>query len=214
MPEPIEARLRTSEQVALARLQDCMVESLLEVDSGIILHGGTAIWRCYNGNRFSNDVDVYATDAQVKKLWHNFTWSLSKRGAAMDYPKIGRAIKVHNGEASTKLEAMEPYKGMHPTQMEYRKADGSTLFVTTPSLQDFINEKIYTYQKRKYVRDLYDIYHLTSAGGLQPGTKRNLRAFVKEIKRPIDEDKLRDLIYVGATPSFDTMVGLIRGRIR
>ncbi|MEM1546291.1 MAG: nucleotidyl transferase AbiEii/AbiGii toxin family protein [Candidatus Methanomethylicia archaeon] len=24
-----------------------------------VIHGGTAIWRCYGSNRFSEDVDVY-----------------------------------------------------------------------------------------------------------------------------------------------------------
>ena len=51
--EPIEIKLKSHVQVAIARVQDLAVESLLALDSKIILHGGTAIWRCYNGKRFS-----------------------------------------------------------------------------------------------------------------------------------------------------------------
>ena len=42
----------------IAELQDRVI---IELSSrfGIILHGGTAIWRVYGGRRFSFDVDLY-----------------------------------------------------------------------------------------------------------------------------------------------------------
>ena len=57
--EPIEIKLKSHIQVAIARAQDLAVESLLALDSKVILHGGIAIWRCYNGKRFSYDIDIY-----------------------------------------------------------------------------------------------------------------------------------------------------------
>ena len=80
MALPIELNLKDAKQVALARLQDYVVEALIAVEPNIVMHGGTAIWRCYGGNRFSEDVNVYASDSQVKKLHYYLTWALSKRG--------------------------------------------------------------------------------------------------------------------------------------
>ncbi len=60
--------LKTEHQLAVAALQDSVVESIFEMDENIVMQGGTAIWRCYNGNRFSEDIDIYATETQIKKL--------------------------------------------------------------------------------------------------------------------------------------------------
>ena len=169
-------------QVALARLQYSIVESLLEVDPGIVLHGDTAIWRCYSGNRFSEDVDICATDAQVDKPGKLITWSLSKRNIKMDYPlRTSRAVNVLSNDARSKFEAMEFPGGLKPVRMEFRKSDGSKMVVNTLSVGDFIKEKIPTYEKRKYVRDLYDIYHLTRVGGLSTKSKRMLSRFLSQL---------------------------------
>ena len=115
-------------QVALARLRYSIVESLLEVDPGIVLHGDTAIWRCYSGNRFSEDVDICATDAQVDKPGKLITWSLSKRNIKMDYPlRTSRAVNVLSNDARSKFEAMEFPGGLKPVRMEFRKSDGSKM---------------------------------------------------------------------------------------
>ena len=36
-----------------------IVETLYEIFDNAVLHGGTSIWRCYKGNRISEEVDVY-----------------------------------------------------------------------------------------------------------------------------------------------------------
>lgn len=93
MPEPIEAALKDEKQVALARLQDSIVESIVEVEPNIVFHGGTAIWRCYSSNRFSEDVGIYATPKQMKKLNWDIDRCLSKRNVHIEYP-IGEGAAV------------------------------------------------------------------------------------------------------------------------
>jgi predicted nucleotidyltransferase component of viral defense system len=214
MSMPIEINLKDARQVALARLQDYLVEALVEVEPNIVIHGGTAIWRCYGGNRFSEDVDIYTNNIQIKKLHNYLTWALSKRGVRMDYPigTVGTII-ISDGFVHTKLEAMVPPRRLKSEQKEYERINGSKFFISTLSIGNFIREKASTYQKRRYIRDLYDLYHLVSIEKPDLGTRKILIEFLNSIEAPIDEGKLKDLVYTGVAPSFKTMIDYISGRL-
>lgn len=56
---PLTLRLKKQAHKKVAEAQDLIVKELYSVFDGAVLHGGTAIWRCYGGNRFSEDVDAY-----------------------------------------------------------------------------------------------------------------------------------------------------------
>ncbi len=213
MAEIIERSLKTEKQIALARLQDAVVMAVNEVDPSIVMHGGTAIWRCYNGNRFSDDVDVYLTERQLEKINHGFTWALSKRNVKMEYPKIsGGNIIVFNDTARTKFEGMKKQRPIRPVQKDYTRVDGTKFVITTLSIEDFILEKIHTYGKRMYARDLYDIYHLCSIEPLSARVKKALKKFLGGIEKPLNEGTLKDIVYIGAAPTFETMVASIKGK--
>jgi predicted nucleotidyltransferase component of viral defense system len=215
MPDPIELSLRTEKQVALARLQDRVVEVLFELVPDVVMHGGTAIWRCYDGNRFSEDIDIYATDKQVDSLMKELTWMLSKRNVKLDYPKFNtRALAFSDDFARSTLGMMKLPARLTPVQKEYTRANGTKFAITTLSEQDFIIEKISTYQKRRYVRDLYDIYHLVNRVTTLGKARKALLAFLQSTEKPIDEEKLRDLIYAGVAPTFDTMITSVKGRLK
>ncbi|MEM0154725.1 MAG: nucleotidyl transferase AbiEii/AbiGii toxin family protein, partial [Methanothrix sp.] len=173
--ESIESRLKSEKQVAIARLQDIAMESVLVIDKKIVMHGGTAIWRCYNGKRFSFDIDLYASNAEVKVILEKLSWELHKRGAEMDYP-IGseRIITVHNPEALIKLEMLKKPTRIKSVQIEYTKTDGTKMFVNTLSASDFILEKIKAYESRMYIRDLYDIYILVANNEIDKKSKSKL----------------------------------------
>ncbi len=47
-------------QLKRAIVEDEIVELLLKHYENFVMHGGTAVWRCYGGNRFSRDVDFYS----------------------------------------------------------------------------------------------------------------------------------------------------------
>lgn len=211
--EPIEKRLKSEKQVAVARLQDRVMDSVLAISQSVILHGGTAIWRCYGGKRFSFDLDLYASSMQLRKLLNNLAWELEKRGMAMDYLSFtGHVISIHDEFASIKLEITDKPNGKNSVQKEYVRADGSKMFINTLSDEEFILEKIKAYVSRGYARDLYDIYHLLAfSPKLSMATKKKLRAFVKAILPPKDSKELQELVYEGIAPKFDTMVKYILG---
>ncbi|MEM0202298.1 MAG: nucleotidyl transferase AbiEii/AbiGii toxin family protein [Candidatus Micrarchaeaceae archaeon] len=184
------------------------------MEPGLVMHGGTAIWRCYNGNRFSEDIDLYATDEQMKTLDKELTWALSKRDVKLDYPKISmRVVTFHDEFASSKLEAMKPEKKVASVEKEFERANGSRFFINTLSAEDLIIEKVYTYQKRRFIRDFYDIYHLLDMAKQTTKVKRALSSLVENIEAPIKGQNLSDLVYIGIAPSFGTMLNRIKGKL-
>lgn len=215
MTEPIERLLKNESQVATARLEDSVVKAIYETDAGTVLHGGTAIWRCYNGYRFSSDVDLYLTDAQVKKFNHELTWNISKYQMKHDPPSHdGRRIRVFNDYAGTMIEAMKPPPGLKPVSAFYEAVNDTRFAVKTLSIDNFVKEKMRTYEKRFYARDLFDVYQLVINHDILQDTKKQVLKFVEGIKRPKDENVLKDIVYVGPAPTFDEMINGIRGRLK
>ena len=47
--DPIEKSLKSEKQIAIARLQDLAMDSILAIENSIIPHGETTIWRRFNG---------------------------------------------------------------------------------------------------------------------------------------------------------------------
>ena len=71
----------------------------------MVLHGGTATWRCYSGKRFSEDLDFYSSTfpgltKQFEKIGLSQGLSITKMKDA------GNVIfsTISNGRARVKLE--------------------------------------------------------------------------------------------------------------
>ncbi|MCL4380913.1 nucleotidyl transferase AbiEii/AbiGii toxin family protein [Candidatus Marsarchaeota archaeon] len=206
-----EVSLKTERQRELAMLQDRIVEAIFAIDQNLVMHGGTAIWRCYNGNRFSDDIDIYSSDSQVKTLLNKLDWAVSKIGINLKYLKFDeRTLIVSDNIATCKLKMMEYPKKIHPIEKEYLRANGTKFIINTLSADEFVIEKISAYQKRRYIMDLYDIYHLATNEVITAKTKSALKKFVLKIDTPIDEKNLRELVYVGVVPNFETIVLFIK----
>ena len=81
-------KLRKQAQKNIASAQDKIVEEIFKVfGKTAVLHGGTSIWRCYRGNRFSEDIDVYIPK-NLDKLNLVFE-NLEKIGFIIEKKKIG-----------------------------------------------------------------------------------------------------------------------------
>ena len=50
---PLQVKLKRETHRRIASAQDLIVQEVYAVFERAVLHGGTAIWRCYNGKRFS-----------------------------------------------------------------------------------------------------------------------------------------------------------------
>jgi predicted nucleotidyltransferase component of viral defense system len=56
---PLSLRIKKESHRKIAQAQDLIIEEVYKKFDRAVLHGGTAIWRCFNGKRFSEDLDFY-----------------------------------------------------------------------------------------------------------------------------------------------------------
>ena len=59
MKIPLMLRIKKKAHQDIAYAQDLMMEEVYRFFPKAVFHGGTALWRCYQGNRFSEDIDMY-----------------------------------------------------------------------------------------------------------------------------------------------------------
>lgn len=216
MKVPIAKELGRIDFVKIAELQDNFIASIYAIDHEFILHGGTAIWRCYSGNRFSYDVDGYIRSGkELGLIEKGLAWSLSKRGLRIDkFSAIGTTVRmqVSDQETHMKVEFGMEKKPLKPIDKAYERTDGTLLNVLTFTPEQFITEKIAAYESRRYIRDLYDIYFLINQAKVSI-VSRNLKNFIKNIEPPINENELKNIVYRGIAPSYKDMVEAITGKL-
>ena len=204
---PLEKRLKKRLHVEIGYLQDELVEILYNVSNNLVMYGGTAVWRCYKGNRFSEDLDFYG-QLDVKL----FVKKLKERGLTLNKEKQTENLifmKVSNGRVEVRLEINKSLakKG---TIVAYEKMDGSFFDVYALTVDEIILEKIDAYNSRRFIRDLYDIYHLVRTYAIDSGTKSKIKEFIDSIQPPVNENVLKALVYSGVPPTFKTMVNYLR----
>jgi predicted nucleotidyltransferase component of viral defense system len=92
---------------------------------------------------------------------------------------------------------------------DFELSNGTFILVYTLSPEDMIKEKINAYQKRKKVRDLYDIYFLLNFVEDKKKVKEDLTKFLSSFKKPVDEKDLEALIISGTAPTVEYMLRVI-----
>ncbi|MFH1398677.1 MAG: nucleotidyl transferase AbiEii/AbiGii toxin family protein [Candidatus Woesearchaeota archaeon] len=196
---PLSLKLKKELHRNIAAAQDQIVAEMYSVFNNAVMHGGTAIWRCYQGNRFSEDIDVYLQKDETKI---NMLFSkLEKRGFV-----VGKKCILENSlyselvqnRISVRFEAL--FKRANGILKEYETADGNMITVYTLSPEEFIAEKVDTYLKRLKIRDLYDIFFMLRYTSREK-VKEELEKLLKGYKSPIDEKELKALIIEGLVPS-------------
>ena len=209
---PLIFRLKKAKYKQIAKAQDILVEALYETFDYAIIHGGTAIWRCYKGNRFSEDVDVYI-DKDTRKINH-FYDLLLKKGFLIKKKKIGENSIYSTLEFERTIVRFEAlFKKVKGSLKEYEKTDGNFFTVYTLTPEEFIREKIEAYLKRMKIRDLYDIFFLLRYVEDISNIRQELSNFLNKFKNPIDEKELRILIIEGISPTAEEMLTYIKKKI-
>ena len=210
---PISNRLKKRLHVETAVLQDELLDVVYALEENAVLHGGTTIWRCYGGNRFSEDLDFYfpVTEEFERRL----VTKLKERNLQLlKYKKTENVLfaKISDGNVEVRLEVNSVDKNIRAIAKAYEKVDGNYIDIFTLSAEGLILEKISAYQSRKLIRDIYDIYHLTRYVEKDGLVKEQIRKFVSTMAKPLDEENLGVIVYSGAVPSFKQMIEAIRVR--
>ncbi|MBI5553306.1 MAG: nucleotidyl transferase AbiEii/AbiGii toxin family protein [Candidatus Diapherotrites archaeon] len=212
MKIPLYNRLKRQAHKEMAILQDILMDAVYSLEKNAVLHGGTAIWRCFQGNRFSEDLDFYASpkpafrekmEASLQILGIQFT--KFRETSATIY---SRASKENT---SVELEiALRPFK--NPSVSVYEKADGTTMDIYTPSVNELLIEKLNAYKNRRLIRDIYDAYHLSRYCEPNPAYNKTAFSLLENAPKPTDESNLKNLILTGVVPEYPEMIRTLQRR--
>lgn len=202
---PLEKRLKKAAHKKLAFAQDLIIGIIYTHFPRAVVHGGTAIWRCYNGNRFSEDIDVYVSKkSNEDKIFDNFLISLKSRGFVVKkFKRTANSIfsKFELSGVEIRFEAV--FRDIKNFLVKpFELADGTFANVYTLSPEDLLLEKSLAYKSRKKIRDLYDIWFLSNLVDVTK-IKQHLDFSVEE---PKDYGSLKALIIFGAIPSIKDLV--------
>jgi predicted nucleotidyltransferase component of viral defense system len=213
---PLHHKLKKKIHRTIALAQDILIMKMYEKFPNAVIHGGTAIWRCYGSNRFSEDVDVYLQPRDKnKKILEDLFDNLKALGFLI------RKFKLTNNTLFSKLsyENVEirfeaTFKDIKSIVKPFELTDGTFMNVLTLSAEDLILEKILAYRKRKKVRDVYDINFLLKFVNNRKKIEKKLKEFLKTFEKPVDEKELSALIISGVAPSTKTILEEIASWVR
>ena len=204
---PIIKNLKQKRRKEIAQAQDLVVREIYRNPRKVVLHGGTAIWRCYGGNRFSQDLDFYFPPdlrSGLKELKQN----LQETGVEVEKLKT-----TQNSLYATLRYKERPIKfgGLFKEinkdiTKQYKLVDGTNLVVNTLSPVDLLKEKVNAYLDRKKVRDLYDIYYLSKLIEDKEDIEEILSELLENYKEPKNSHQLESLIITGVTPNTEDML--------
>lgn len=204
---PIQVKLKKESHRKIAYAQDLIVKEVYNVLNKAVLHGGTGIWRCYNGKRFSEDLDFYfSRDLNgIDLIFEN----LKKIGFVIKKKKVSENSvysELEYNRVFVRLEAT--FQKINGMLCDYELSDGNYISIYSLSAEDYTKEKINTYLKRFKIRDLWDIFFLLK----YCKSVNEIEKLIKNYKKPIDEDDLKIIIFEGIVPSSKEMIEYISAR--
>jgi predicted nucleotidyltransferase component of viral defense system len=205
---PLQARLKREIHRKIAFAQDMIVKEVYSVFNKPVLHGGTGIWRCFKGKRFSEDLDFYFPDnkekikilfEKLKKIGFEITKQRILKNSLYSELKINRV--------SVRLEAV--FKNVDGILSDYELSDGNFISIYSLSAEQFLAEKANAYLKRLKIRDLWDVFFLLKFVE-KPKEIKEIYELIKNYKKPVDEQDLKVILLEGIVPSSDDMIEYIK----
>jgi predicted nucleotidyltransferase component of viral defense system len=209
---PLILRLKKTNQREVAKAQDIIVRSVYEIFNNAVFHGGTAIWRCYQGNRFSEDIDMYLSKdkSKIDLLFELF----KKRGFVVERKKISEHSiysTLNFNRTVVRFEAI--FRKINGSLTEYETAEGNFLTVYALTPEELIIEKIAAYLDRLKIRDLYDIFFLLRHVTNISKVKSPLNELLSKFSKSIDEKELKVIVLEGIVPTTTQMLDYIKRRV-
>lgn len=179
-------RLRLIDQIWKDYLQDLLLHLLYRKMPKMVFGGGTCIWKVMRSDRFSEDIDAYASpipkdiaeylEKELALLGINCTILKKKRTANMLFLKFALSFPSHPREIMVSVEILSD---------KPKKTEKATLYSPYPDIppvemvvlspEEMLVNKVSAIYKRNRPRDVHDIYLL-----LKLGTKINMRSIRKK----------------------------------
>ncbi len=206
---PLAKRIKKEAHRNMAYAQDLIIRALYSVFNEAVFHGGTAIWRCYGGNRFSEDIDVYIPKdtKRIDSLFLEF----ERMGFLVERKKVSENSIYSNllfNRTAVRFEAIFAKK--EGILKEYETFDGNFTAVYTLSPEGFIEEKANAYAGRRKIRDLYDIFFLIGLAEKNEKVRKAIARLIENYETPLDEGDLKVLIISGLAPTSEKMLRYLK----
>lgn len=201
---PLFLRLKKESHRKIALAQDLILSEVYKTFSRPVFHGGTAIWRCYGGRRFSEDLDFYLPH-QKEKINQLFR-ELEKKGFIILKKKISpTSVYSELEQERVRVRLEGTYQKVEGHLIDYENVDGNFTVIYSLTPEEFILEKIKAYLKRFKIRDLYDIFFLSKYVAHPELIKKEIKKLLEDYKKPPDEGDLKTLLLEGVIPSSEEM---------
>lgn len=212
---PLALRMKRRAHRAVASAQDIIALEMYDTFPGAVIHGGTAIWRCYGGNRFSEDIDLYLPAVSGDEV-ERFARALAIRGLEEEKVRVtGRAVfaRFSYGGAAVSFEAVAK-RVSGAVARQFEMVDGTYIVVKTLTPERLVEEKMAAYASRRKARDLYDVFFLLGQVAERREVAASVARFLREFEPPADERELRALVISGSVPTVKQMVEAMRAWAR
>jgi len=208
---PLSGLLKRRVHRLVALAQDLIVAQAFDVFPDCVLHGGTAIWRCYGSGRFSEDVDVYLPSYR-DVLGTRFRDGLGAKGLIEMKYKATRNTVFGKFKFSETIVSFEAAVRKPPASVvrPYALLSGGFMLVNTLPPEALVAEKSAAYLSRRKVRDLYDIFFLLNFVENREMAARGLTSLMRNYSKPEDEGQLKAIVVAGAIPTAESMIESIR----
>ncbi|MCL5011519.1 MAG: nucleotidyl transferase AbiEii/AbiGii toxin family protein [Candidatus Marsarchaeota archaeon] len=208
---------RIEEYKKKAILEDFLVGALFdEYRRDLTMHGGTCIWRCYGGQRFSRDVDFYFKTTSIEQSCRYFLDFLKEKGLAV---KESGYFNVRNTfsvivQTDTKVKLDVNFDFKEGGEVDYSTVSGGKRMIIALSAESILNEKIEAYSDKfgknsEEIQDLYDLWVLRNAvENPSTSTKLRLSGLLDLIngRKPKNNVVLETLMLGSVAPGFDRMI--------
>jgi predicted nucleotidyltransferase component of viral defense system len=214
--------IKNEAQLRRAVLEDEAVDLVAKNYGGFVMHGGTAVWRCYGGNRFSRDVDFYSNlDASKESaLQKNIHTVLVENGYSIREEKYNNeTLTLHiifrGNDTTGKLDIT--FRKVRGHAVEYLRVDGAKKMINALAPEALLDEKMDAYLSRygrgtEEIHDLYDIIILKDKiGKPTKEIRRKIGDLIEKIRKrpPKNEKDLASLILDGVAPNFADMISML-----
>lgn len=209
---PLAVRLKRRAHKSVALAQDVLMAEVYGIFPDCVLHGGTAIWRCYGGGRFSEDIDAYLPTHDEGAVRRFRRGVIAKGMEELKFKATENTVfgKFEHSGAVVSFEAALRPSPTHVVK-PYEMLDGGFMLVNTLSPEELVLEKVSAYTSRRKVRDLYDIFFLLNLVNDKEKVLKSVAKMVREYRRPVDEGQLKVIVVAGAVPSSEDMLEGMRG---
>ncbi len=216
---PLMNRLKKRSQRDVALFEDVLVKILYEIDITAEIHGGTAIWRCFGGRRFSKDIDIYLESREkVEELKKKIEKTAEMYGVKLlKFKDTGNLIFAEMLLGDIYSEIDINYKKYYKTPVirNYENLDGTFFEVLILPPEELIAEKINAYNDRRSITDLYDLRILVDFADTKI-VRSKLNSFLSSINEPDkgEDAMLKSLIYEGPVPTFKSLIEYLKSKIK